>query len=149
MNSDAYSQWHETAWQPRAAGARINYEEDQSYFSHAENRDYGERDALVRKTAVAVYGVHPFLPLVGGRARQGVRHDRTRSPIARREYFPGRDQYNRTGGWEYRVVGHRESHSHREARRTDPAPREEQWDWNEDEWEHSNEHYRDDYWPGQ
>ena len=67
-NSDAYNQWFAMAWQPVAPSARASYEEGQSYFSHADNRSYEQRDhSRGEETAVVVHGAHQFLPSKGGR----------------------------------------------------------------------------------
>ena len=130
-NSEAYK-WWATAWQPRARSVRpgAGHEGDQSYRSYADNRSY-ERHEHSRVDNRSGSAWTPSVPPAGRRAGR----DRTRSPNDRRVFFPGREcNRGNQDGWV--------------SRRVEPAPRNEQWDWDEDQWARFNERSRRHEWSG-
>ena len=125
-HSEAYDEWWAMAWQPRAPSARLGagYEGDQSYDSHADNRGHKQREHS-RADNRSSSAWTPSVPPAG--RRQG--RDRTRSPKDRRAFSPGRGR-NRGNPYD------------RGLRHIEPAPRNEQCDWDEDHWARSNERFR-------
>ena len=130
--SEAYNEWWSTAWQPSVPSVRPNvgYEESQSYFSRADSRDY-ERYEHPRADNRSSSAWTPSVPPAGSRLGR----NRTRSPYVRRAFSPGRRlNHENQDDWE--------------PRRAEPAPRNPQWDWDEDQRARANERSRRHKWSG-